>query len=237
MHRGSAQSSRKAAPHRGGWFLSLSGSAAHGPALQRIDLLIGIALAVAVLGSAVGVATYDDARLGRFLGTWTTSQQEVSVEPTAGGAADTVEMAFDVAARNITEALVTVGVQGNAVRAAPVAILVEVVVPGMNETFSQEGELPAGPGAAAEVPVAIPIRAIPPALEGPIEASSPASAAGIADDVYGSDVGVGNWTIRVTLSPTTPGPLGQESFSVGATAVLTVYALELAPETPEVEAR
>lgn len=203
--------------------------------MQRVDLLIGLALAVALGGSLLGVATYDDARLAAFEVTWASAEVTFASEPASATGPSEVELTLQVDAVNITGGDVEITVGGQAARLQPVAIHVEVVVPGVNESFAADGELAAGPSASTTLSVPVALREAPDVAT--IEAASPDAARARLAAQHASTNGTGAWTIRVTLAPTAPGPLGTEAFTVEARAVVTTYAAEVLVDTPEVEPR
>lgn len=199
--------------------------------LQRIDLLIGGILVLAIAGTVLGVATYEDDRLGGFGIAWREVEGEVDPDAVPQAGAGTVEILANVTQENLTRAIWTVTVSGSAARVQPVEILVEVVSP-TNETLSAETSLPAGATASVDVPLEFDLAPVPNAtrVTGPtLEAARSALHA-----TQSSTLGVGTWTVRVSLSPSAPGPLGAESFTVDALAALTHYEADLIPETPEV---
>ncbi|HUR70032.1 MAG TPA: hypothetical protein VM370_12365 [Candidatus Thermoplasmatota archaeon] len=217
--------------------MSLSPNASSAPVrvrafgtLQRIDLLIGAALVVALVGSAIGVATYDDDRLGAFRVTWTTSSLELEGGAAQGSGA-TLAGAFPVASRNVTTMLVDVTVGGAPARVQPVAI--HVSVDGPNGTHGEEeGALPAGPGGSVTIHVEVPVAPVP--TRASVAAASPDAARRALDASSGSSSAIGAWNVTVSLAPSSPGPLGSEPFAASYVPSATVYAAEVALDTPEV---
>lgn len=203
--------------------------------MQRIDLLIGLALAAALGGSLLGVATYDDERLAAFDVTWATLDEEYAAPPGSLTGAGEVELVLDVDAANLTGGQVEVTLGGQAVRLQAVAVHVEIAVPGVNETFATDGELGAGPAASTTITVPVALRERPDV--GTVVAASPDAARAALVAEHASALGIGNWTVRVALAPSTPGPLGAEAFTVEARALLQAYAAEVTVETPEVDPR
>lgn len=206
-----------------------------GTALQRVDLLIGLALVAALGGSLLGVVTYEDARLATFEVSWATTGIEYGTEPASATGAGEIELALEVDAANLTGGEVEVTVGGQAARLQPVAIHVEIAVPGVNETFATDGELAAGPTSSTTLTVPVALRDAPDVAT--IEAPSPEAARAQLAAQHASTNGTGTWTIRVTLAPTAPGPLGAEAFTVDARASLATYAAEVLVDTPEVDPR
>lgn len=200
--------------------------------MQRIDAIILAALVLAAAGSALGALAYEDDRRATFTVSWTTSDVEFEV-PVAGGASpNDIEAMVDVAERNVTHALWTVTVSGAPARATSVAIHVEVVAPD-NTSATADGELPAGPTGTIDVPVELALAAIPEATR--VTGATVDAARASLDTELGSANGTGTWTIRVSLAPTAPGPLGgAEDLAVAIQATLTLYEAEVALESPEV---
>ena len=204
-------------------------------ALQRVDLLIGAVLLVAAAGSAIGVVTYEDDRIAAFRVTWPTDDSEVDADAqTLAGPGD-LEFSIDVATPNLTRAAWVVTVAGGAARVQDVAIRVEIVSP-TNQTQAADATLPAGATASVDVPLEFDLAPVPEIVR--VTGPSLDAARGALNATQSSTLGVGAWTVRVSLAPTAPGPLGgTETFTAQPRATLTAYAAELAPETPEVGGR
>lgn len=198
--------------------------------VKRIDLILGASLAVALAGSAIGVVTYEDDRVAGLAVTWATRDARVEAPAASVTGAGDAEIAVDVAQANITQAAWTVTVSGSAARVQPVAIRVEIVVPRTNETLTAEAELPAGPTASVDIPLAVDLAPVPDADR--VSAPSVESARVALNATLSSSLGIGPWTIRVSLAPTAPGPLGAETFTIAAGATLTYYEADVTPETP-----
>lgn len=201
-------------------------------ALKTIDLVIGAALLAAAAGSALGIATYSDDRFGAFRVTWTTTEIPLTLDAISQQGGGDVEATTEVTTRNLTRALWTITITGGAARVQAVAIHVDVVAPN-NDTTSKDAELPLGPTASVEVEVDVGLAQIP----SDTTVSAPSLAAGreALNGTLSSTLGVGTWTIRVSLAPTAPGPLGgTEAFTIAPAATLTAYAGELSADTPEV---
>lgn len=200
--------------------------------MKRIDLVIGATLVVAAIASAAGVASYKDDRVGAFVVDWSTRDVSLDAPPLSQTGGGDLETAIDVTAANITRAAWVVTVAGAAARVQPVAIRVEIVSP-TNASVSAEGELPAGPGASVDLPLELDLASVP-VIE---RASGPTLDAvrGALNATQSSTLGVGVWTIRASIAPTTPGPLGgAESFTVTPALTLTVYEAVVSTDAPEV---
>lgn len=201
--------------------------------VQRIDVVIVAALILAAAGSAIGVMTYRDDRGGEFTVTWTTIVEEISADPIQIQGNSQGELNLDASLRNMTTAMVRVTIGGTLVRTAPAALLVEIMVPGLNETMSAEGTLPAGPPTRVTIEVPVDLGAFPTATS--IRAASPEGAIAALDAQYGSATGTGGWVARVSVAPGAPPPLdATEPYDLSAVAEITTYRAEVSVDSPEV---
>lgn len=199
--------------------------------LQRIDVLIVAALAIAAAASAVGAWTYTDDRLGSFGVVWTLATEEVELEGGAAGAGEPVEMPLDVVRANLTSIAFTIVAASATPLVSPTNVLVEVVSP-TNVTTSAEAELPAGPPGSIEVPVEVALADVPDATR--VSGGSLDAARAALNATLSSSLGIGTWTIRVSFASSAPGPLGAvESYEAGGTATLAYYEGTLAIAGPE----
>lgn len=199
--------------------------------MRRIDLAIIAALALAAVGSAIGVVTYEDDRLAAFRVSWTTSQSEVEApSATVTGPGD-AETTFTLPQANLTrlDARVTVG--GGAARVAATAVRVELVGPN-NLTVAEESALPVGPTASVEIPLTIELAPMPESDR--VTAPSAELARAALNGTLSSTQGMGPWTLRASFAPSAPGPLAGETYTVSALVTVTTYAADVAPQTPEV---
>lgn len=199
--------------------------------MKRIDVIILVVLLVAAAGSALGVVTYEDSRGTVFRVAWATTEETVEAEPQSLMGNGQVELALNVPVANVTGGNVTVDVGSNPGALAPIAVHIELTVPGISEPFVVDGELPtASTGASFVVPIEL--VALP--NETTVRAAGPEAAEARLAETQQSTLGQGNWTIVVSLATTTPDPLGAVQHTVGATAVLQVYAPEVTVRSPEV---
>lgn len=198
--------------------------------MQRIDVLIVGALVLAAAGSALGVVTYDDDRVGDFTVAWTLVTDEL--EATGDGIAGpgVIETTLNVTSPNATSILFDVTLGGAAVRLQPTAILVEVVSPA-NDTTSAEGELPVGPTASVTIPVEVPLAPVP--TETVVRGASLEGARLALNATLSSTLGIGTWTVRATFASTTPDALA-ESYTLAVVATVERYVGEVAIIGPEV---
>lgn len=200
--------------------------------MQRIDIVISAVLLVAALGSAIGIATYEDDRLAQFRVTWSTADEEITLSALTQAGAGDLEATLRVETLNLTRAAWVVTVAGGAARVQGVSIRVEVVSPS-NETASADATLPAGPTASVDVPVEVPIATAPTTPS--VRAASATAAIQALDATSGSTLGAGDWVVRISLAPSTPGPLGgAETFTVTPRVTFSSYAATVALDTPEV---
>lgn len=200
--------------------------------MQRIDLIIGAILLVAAVGSAIGVVTYQDDRVGTFGVTWLLAQSEATLGPLTRTGGGDVEGSISITTSNLTRAAWVVTLGGAPARVQPVAIRVDVISP-TNVTASVEATLPAGATASVEIPLDVDLASVP--TVSTARAPSVEAARDALNATQGSSLGVGVWTVRVSLSPSAPGPLGgTETFTATTTVTLTSYSAEIILETPEV---
>lgn len=199
--------------------------------MQRFDILLVASLVVAAGASAVGVLTYEDDRLADFVVTWTTRESSASFEPLGLAGAGEGESVLNVTERNLTRATVTVTLTGGAARVAATSYRVELVVPSVAETIVAEGTLPAGPGGAVDVPLEVTLAEAP--TQETVRAASVDDAMATLADGFGSEAGVGEWVLRVAVSPGAPGPLA-ESVTASAVADLVSFEAQVAAQVPEV---
>lgn len=203
--------------------------------MKRVDLLILAVLVAAILLSVAGALAYEDTRRARFAVDWTTTA--LDVEGTLEGASATeFPLVFDIDATNVTFANFTFTVSGNAARAQPVAIRVELTPPNATEPLVVEGELPAGPLGSVALPLAVPVNAVPSVVAA--NGASPADAAAALAAIYATTNGTGEWRAVVLLAPGLPGPLGAaETYTVAGVAEVATYAADVRPVPPEVGGR
>lgn len=199
--------------------------------MKRIDVVILAALLVAAAGSALGVMTYEDSRGALFRVAWTTTEETVEGEPQTMTGNGQVELALHVPMANVTGGNVTVDVTSEPGALAPIAVHIELTVPGIAEAFVLDGELPtASTGASFVLPVEL--AALP--NETTVRAAGPEAAEARLAQTQQSLLGRGNWTLIVSLATTTPDPLGAVQHTIDARATLQVYEPEVTVRTPEV---
>lgn len=198
--------------------------------MKPVDLLIGASLLLAALGSALGIVTYEDDRHAGFGVTWTLRESALDAPPaTLGGGGDTV-LDINVAEANLTRVAWTVTIAGGPARVQPAPIRVEIVSP-TNASLAEESELPAGPGSVVEIPLVFDLAPEPDAAR--VTGPSLEAARRALNATLSSSLGLGTWEVRVSIAPSSPGPLaGAETFTVDTHASLTSYQAALAPETP-----
>lgn len=200
--------------------------------MDRINVLIVVAVVVAAAGSAFGVLTYEDSRGSQFRVAWRTLSEVVQGEQATLTGAGEAEVSLPILLSNVTSGNVTVAVANQPGALAPTSVRIEIAIPGFSEPIVQEGEIPtASPGTTFVVPVDI--VALPNATT--VRGSSPEAAETALGGEHTSILGRGNWTVLVSLSPTVPDPLGAVQHTVDVTAELLVYEPELTVLTPEVE--
>lgn len=200
--------------------------------MKRIDAVILAALLVAIAGSVLGVMTYEDSRGSSFRVTWETREEVLEADPQSMTGDGQVELTLPVLFANVTGGNVSVDVASSPGALAPIAVRIEVRVPGIEEPFVTEGELPtASAGTTFTVPVRL--AGLPNATT--LRAASPEAARAQLADEHRSALGEGNWTIAVTLAATAPDPLGAVQHTIAATASLQVYEPEIVPLLPEVQ--
>lgn len=200
--------------------------------MKRVDVVILAALALAVVGSALAVVTYEDSRGSEFRVTWSTRQEALEAEPASLTGPGDAEITLPVLFANVTTGELVVEVASSPGALAPIAVRIEVTIPGVNESIVQEGELPtASPGATFTVPVEL--ATVP--EETTVRAATPEAAAAQLARERTSRLGEGNWTVRVSLSPTAPDPLGAVQHTISLRADLQVFVPEIVVRAPEVE--
>ena len=198
--------------------------------MKRIDVVILAALVVAAAGSALGVVTYEDGRGVQFRVTWATTEETVQAEQASLTGNGEAEVALPVPLRNLTGGEVAVAVGSAPGALAPIAVRIEITVPGLAEPIVSEEELPtASQGATFTVPVEL--GAAP--NETTVRATSADDAAARLAGTSASGVGFGNWTVKVSLATTVPDPLGAVSHTIDVSATLQSYRPEAVPLTPE----
>lgn len=200
--------------------------------VQRIDVVIVAALILAATGSAIGVMTYQDGRGGEFSIITRGITETIEAAPIEITGNSEGELVIDIPLRNITLGLVRVTIEATLVRTAATEFLVQLTVPGLNETFSAEGTIPAGPPTA--ITIDVPVEGLPPLPQASsVRAMSPEAALAQLDAEHGSDVGAGQWLVLVSAASGAPGPLASEPYAVSATAEIGVYSMTVAFDTPE----
>lgn len=200
--------------------------------MQRVDVLIAGAMALAVAASAAAVLTYEEGRgLAEFAVAW--SERTVAVDAADGSAPPgegEAALGFDVRLGNLTAVDLVVRVAGGGPRVAGGAVSVRVEVPG-GEPVEEEGTLAAGVDGAAEILVRVPLGDLPAAAT--LRAAS-ADAALAAAAPPRSDLGVGAWTVRVAFPPGPDAPVGSAT-TVTLDVEASVFEGRASPVVPEVE--
>lgn len=202
--------------------------------MKRVDLLIGIVLALAAIGSAIGYVTYEDDRLGSpFLVEWTAEDLALdAVTATQTGAGD-VELDFPVDATNLTRIQFNVAIASNAPRVQATQVRIEAFPPGGNESLVEEATLPAGSTSGTAIPLVFDLANLP-RVERTTGGSPEDAAARLAAE-FASTNGTGEWRFVVSLAPGAPGPVGgAETNTVTIDGTASRYEAEVRPETPEV---
>lgn len=200
--------------------------------VQRVDMLIGVVLVVAVVVSAVGVATYEDDRLATFRVAWQETRVPLDEETATRQGAGSIEATLLVTGENLSRVELVLTIGGSGPRLQPVDVLVEVVPPAGLEPVQEEARLEVGPGGTIRVPVPIEVAAKPEDRE--VRASSPAAALDAASPAN-KTAGQGEWLVRVTFAPASPGPLSQgETFTLVAAGEAVGHRGTATPKTPEV---
>lgn len=201
--------------------------------MQRIDLLIGGALLLAIVLSIAGAATYEDERRGSaFTVTWRTQTLAGDV---AAQTATATEFPFNMAlaAQNLTTVTFAFDIAAPAARAQPTAVRIEVTPPNATEPHVAEGSVPAGgpTGVVFSVPFEVGVLPTTRTTTG----ASPEDAIVTLTRDHATSNGTGEWRAVVLLAPGAPGPLGGlETYTVSVTAELVAYFAEVQIQTPEV---
>lgn len=197
----------------------------------RVDAVLGVVLAFAVVASVIGVLTYEDDRGASFRIEW--AEARTSLPPLEGTqqGGGTLGLPFDVSGLNLTRLELNVTVAGAGPRAQPVNVLIEVVPPNGTAPLADEAQLPIGAAQSFTRALAVPLAAAPEARE--VRAASPEAAVAMAGQA--STLGQGAWALRVSFAPGAPGPLGNaESFRVSVEVTEVAFHATATPVTPEV---
>jgi hypothetical protein len=206
-----------------------------GLVVRGIDILIGSVIVAAVVFSGIGIAVYEPAAGGiTFDVTWTESSANLApVTGTRAGNGD-VTLQLPITVANLTSVAIEVNVQGGGPR--PTAVSVNGRVTPLNASeVTATGQL--APGATASqttLTFNVPVQSAP-NMTTASGASENATLAQL-DDAYGNRLGTGTWTLVISMSGGTSGPLGTgaESYTVTARGTAKSFQASLAVHVPEI---
>jgi len=198
--------------------------------MQRIDALIAAVLVLAATGSVAGVVLYEEeATPGFDLDFVLEETGLLSTDGARAGPGD-VEVAFEVAAANITEVRLVVEVGAGGLRPVASQVTATLHVPGQEPVVLERG---LASGGAVTVPLAftVPVQDAPEARR--VEAEDAGAAAAMAPAA--SSLGQGTWHLIVSFTAAHPiEALDDAPRTVHVTGDLTAYHVVAGANVPEV---
>ncbi len=199
--------------------------------VQKIDMLIGVVLALGLVGSVIGTVVYEEVPQSRtFDVTWATSSQDLPEQEESQTGGGETEFTFDVDRANLTEGVVNVVVASSSTRAQPRQITVTVSAPNATDesvTFS----LPSSPSVSASVDVPVAFATVPNATE--IQALDIDQARADLNTMYATTNGTGPWTVTVEIQGE-PVAVGEPTYQITMAATLSYYTGDVTIPTPDI---
>jgi hypothetical protein len=198
--------------------------------LKPVDYVIGAMLVLALLGSAIGVATWESAPGAQdllFDASFPTYDFQFAAPDQTLASAGTKTFQVPVPVMNITSAKVTVTVKGTPPRAATKTIDISVEPPQLAKA-TKAGSL-GSQDPSTGVVVDLALASVPQARE--VRAASEAEARSEIWANTTSIVGQGQWTVTVTLGAN-PTDVVSETFTISVKLEGKAYSAVLAPRLP-----
>lgn len=202
--------------------------------MKRVDIVIGIVIVLAAIGTAIGVTTYEDTRRGAtFLVEWQSPSAPLdTIATTHTGGGDVTET-FDVNVTNLTRVELAIDVATAAPRVQATSVRIEVIPPDANASQVQEITLDAGPASSTSVPFAFELGSVPEVDT--IVAATPDAAVETLRLAHATQNGTGTWTVIVQFAPGAPGPIGaSETHAIAIDGTLTRFEASVTAAAPEV---
>lgn len=192
--------------------------------MEKIDAVIAVLAVVAVVGSAVGLTTYESGIKTFNVGfpTSTVDQEETATLDGPGEA--TLE--FDVTQRNLTWVNFTIEVSTDDALSQGRSVDVEAEAPN-GTTMGGSGTLSGAGGDSVTVELAFPVRKVPGGFE--TQARSIDDVFSDLNATHAHDNGTGTWTVDVTVSG---GPaISTATYDIAGTLEARFFEAEVTPRT------
>lgn len=199
--------------------------------VQKIDMLIGVVLALGLVGSVIGTIVYEEVPQSRtFEVTWTTSSEGLAEQEDSQTGGGETEFTFEVERANLTEGVVTVVVSSSSARPQPRTVTVTVDAPNATEQ-SESASLPSGTSNSVEIEVVVPMSDVPTATE--IQAMDIDQARTDLNASYATANGTGTWTVTVSIQGEQVA-LTNPMYEITMTPTLAYYMGDVTIPTPDI---
>jgi hypothetical protein len=199
--------------------------------LQSKDLVVAGVLALAVIGSAVGVLTWEEPGFGdaEFSIAWSTETERTARPVQTGTAAAPPRDAFSINVDNLTNVRIEVRLEGAGPRLQQTTAQITLMPPpGVPAPPAKSVSYPAGAGGEARMEsFDVPLASIPEATT--VRAANESAARANVTEQHGSDAGRGTWEVRVMINPSQG---SVETFRLTVTVVAEHYRATITPRTP-----
>lgn len=197
--------------------------------MQKVDAVIAVLAAVAVLGSAVGVATYEESGTIGFDIVYATSTERLAAvrgsAPLNGKADLKVEVPFE----NVTEASFAVEVRSSGTHTQADEITVTVRGPS-GQTGEGTGSIPVGSGGSSTITLRVAVGTVPGTRH--VEAGTPDDALAQATERDATRNGTGPWTVSVEVRGGAL-PLHTAAHDTSVVPTITRFTGSVSVHTPE----
>lgn len=208
--------------------------------MQTVDVLIIVMAAVAIVGSATGVALYEPPTGGvEFAVTFDESDQKeldsIDAGSQTGNGGSDLNADFELTAANISSLTFRADISASSAGGLGGTSAVDYTVVVLNETGAEvnreEGSISAT-GTSTTVDVTVPQGQLCPVPEETtLESGTLEEARADAEDRFGCDKAATNWTVEITVSGDTDGPLAR-THSATIAALGTTYSATVSSDVP-----
>jgi hypothetical protein len=204
--------------------------------VQTVDVLIGVVVAVGLVGSIIGVAVYEEQGGSvPFDVTFTSSTLDLPAETASQTSNGQTDIEVPIQRSNLTTVSFTVTVTGDAAaRTAPRMVDVEVTPPEGSNASSQErsGTLPSPSGGSVALDFEFRLASVPAAME--MSGDSIDEVRQRVNEANSTTRGVGTWTVTITVATADPLTGPTENYTMRVEPATSWYSADVTPQTPDV---